>query len=667
MVAMVVIGVAAYANSVRIPFLWDDLPSIVHNETIRRFWAFPGALAPPLETPMAGRPVVNVSLAINYAIDGLRVNGYHWMNIGIHVACAMLVYLVAWRALASQRVDATLRDRAHTTAWLAAVLWMVHPLQTEAVDYVTQRTESMMGLFLLLTLYCSMRSMREPERGTWWPSGAVLCCVLGMACKASMAPAPVLVLLYDRAFESTSLTVALRRRPWLYMGLAASWIVLVALMWAAPRSTVGGSGAESWQIYGLNQLDLVARYLRLAVWPQGLVLDYGLPRALTLRDVWPEALVLLVLVTGVSRACLRRPAVGFAGIACILMLAPTSSVIPIITEVGAERRMYVPMMALVVLATAAGHLCVERLRQRFPAAAHQLAIGGVAIAAGLAVVLASLTVSRNALYRDPVALWQDTIRLRPHSRARLSLAAALMESGRATDAVAELRLALHDFPEAGYALGSLLYKDGRLDEAVDALNVFVTASERDRSRTEARSLLARIFTSRQEWDRAAAEYRAILEVSPLDRDAHEHLGDVLLSRDQWDDAVAEYDRAAAGSARADLEVKRGLAHKGANRLDAATVRFERALVLDPRTPQAHRNLAEIAWESGNREAAVRHAQAELTRNSSDASTHNFLGVVLASSGNVREGAEHFREALRIDPTNRRAAENLARAERDSPR
>ena len=229
--ATVAIGAAAYANSVRIAFLWDDLPSVVNNETIRRLWTLPGAFAPPLETPMAGRPIVNLSLAINYAIDGLRVNGYHWWNIAVHLMCAVLMFAVLWRTLSSRRLRPTFRNGGYTTAWIASVLWMVHPLQTEAVDYVTQRTESMMGLFLLLTFYCAIRSMRAPESAAWWQAGAVLSCSLGMACKASMAPAPVIVLLYDCTFESASVTDAIRRRRWLYLGLAASWVVLAALTW----------------------------------------------------------------------------------------------------------------------------------------------------------------------------------------------------------------------------------------------------------------------------------------------------------------------------------------------------------------------------------------------------------------------------------------------------
>jgi tetratricopeptide (TPR) repeat protein len=646
--------------------LWDDLPAIVTNETIRNLFSFPGALAPPLETPMAGRPVVNLSLAINFALGGLQVEGYHWWNIGVHLMCAVLLFAILRRSLSDGRLGAVFGSGAPIVAFVAAAVWMVHPLQTEAVDYVTQRTESMMALFLLLTLYCSMRSMRA--RRPWrWQTLAVVSCVLGMASKASMVAAPLIVLLYDRTFESDSILRTLRRRRWLYLGLAASWLVLAALTWAAPRSTVGSSASVTWQLYLLNQAQMVGRYLRLALWPRGLVLDYGLPQALSVRDVWPQALVILALASGVVIALVRRWVVGFVGAAFFLMLAPTSSVIPIISEVGAERRMYVPMMALVSLAVPVGWLLLQRLARSAPTRSRLLNVGGGGVAAGVVVALALPTIARNERYRDAAALWRDTIEQRPNARARLSLATALMAGGKGAEAIPELRLAVQDYPEAKYALGAALHAAGQVDEAVALLGEFIAAEPSSPSRIPAQSLLGQILASRGDHDGAAAHFRAILQVNPLDRNARVRLADQLLSGEQWDEAVAEYDRLTREADSASLELKLGLAHKGANRFDAARDHFERALALDPGTLQAHSSLGEIAWERGNVGDAVSHAEAELRLNPLDASTHNFLGVVLASSGRVGEGAVHFREALRIDPTNVRARENLARAERDSRR
>ena len=165
-----------------------------------------------------------------------------------------------------------------------------------------------------------------------------------------MVTAPLVVVLYDRVFVFDSFRDAIRSRRGLYAGLAATWAVLAALMWSGPRSAVGGfsTGISPWT-YLLNQAQMIAHYLRLTVWPRSLVVFYGWPVALTLGDVLPYALLVTALLAATIVALVRAPALGFLGAWFFMTLAPTSSVVPIATEVGAERRMYLPLLALIVL------------------------------------------------------------------------------------------------------------------------------------------------------------------------------------------------------------------------------------------------------------------------------------------------------------------------------
>jgi protein O-mannosyl-transferase len=661
---IVAAGVTVYRNSVHLPFFWDDLQSIVNNPTIRRLWPLPGPLAPPLETPMAGRPVVNLSLAVNYASGGLNVEGYHWLNVGVHVLCAILLFAIVRRTFSGRRLAPLFERGANATALTVALIWMLHPLQTEAVVYVTQRTESMMALFFLVTLYAAIRARRAP-RPEWWEAAAVIACGLGMASKASMVGAPIAVLLYDRAFEFATFGEAIRKRWRLYSGLAATWVALALLMWSAPRSTVGASDAVGWLMYLLNQAQVVGRYLRLAVWPRGLVLDYGLPEPIALRDVWPQGIVLVALAIATAVAWRRRPAAGFAGAVFFMMLAPTSSVIPITSEVGAERRMYIPMMALAVLAVAVGWLLLDRMRRRIPTASPALNLAAAVIVAGVVLALGAATIARNKMYEDPVGLWRDAVDQWPNGRARLSLAVALIDAKRPAEAVNELRLAVPQYGEAKYALGAALASMGQIDEAVGPLTDFITARPSHPSRIPARFLLGQILASQQRADESAEQFRAILVLAPSNRGARTSLGDLLLSQQRYVEAAAEYERALEGVAGgvAEIEIKLGMARMGAGQPDAAAPAFERALALDARAAAAHQGLAEIAWQRGRRDEAVAHAEAALRVNPEDAVSHNLIGVVLASSGRIKEAAVHFREAVRIQPADERMRENLERAER----
>src|SRR5439155_17727388 len=225
----------------------------------------------------------------------------------------------------------------------------------------TQRTESMMALFYLLTLFLVARPFQGRVRGPERPAPhlryphafAIGACALGMACKESMVTAPVMVVLYDRVFLFDSITQAFRSRWALYGGLAATWIVLAAVNWSGSRVHSAGfsTGISPWT-YLLNQAVMIVRYLRLAIWPRSLVLAYGTPQPVTLVDVLPYALVVLALLAATAVALWRRPALGFLGAWFFVTLAPTSTIVPIATEVGAERRMYLPLVAVVTIVVA---------------------------------------------------------------------------------------------------------------------------------------------------------------------------------------------------------------------------------------------------------------------------------------------------------------------------
>ena len=199
--AIVTAGFLAYSNSLYGPFVFDDLLSIVENPSIRQWWQFSAVLFPERELPVAGRPLVNLSFALNYAVGGLEVFGYHLVNVALHLTCALLVFGLVRRTLEMPNVNATLGRQSANLACAAALLWALHPLNTEAVNYVTQRTELMMACFYLLTLYASVRAWRHVHaRG--WQAVAIASCAAGMACKESMATAPLIVVVYDASFCS---------------------------------------------------------------------------------------------------------------------------------------------------------------------------------------------------------------------------------------------------------------------------------------------------------------------------------------------------------------------------------------------------------------------------------------------------------------------------------
>jgi protein O-mannosyl-transferase len=152
-----VVGALTYANALARPFMFDDMSAIVDNEQIRSL-SDPRVLLPERERPVSGRPLVNLSFAVNYALGGLDSWGYHAVNLVTHVLCGVLLMAVVGDTLALPQMPAALREQADLLGFIVALFWLVHPLNSEVVAYVTQRTESMMAFFFLLTLYASTRA-----------------------------------------------------------------------------------------------------------------------------------------------------------------------------------------------------------------------------------------------------------------------------------------------------------------------------------------------------------------------------------------------------------------------------------------------------------------------------------------------------------------------------
>ena len=461
---------------------------------------------------MGGRPVLNLSLALNYSISGTAVWSYHALNILIHVLAGLTLFGIVRRTLAPRAGEA-----ASMTAFCVALLWILHPLQTESVTYIIQRAESLMGLFYLLTLYCFIRYAEcgrasgrrsplpagegggeEKAAGSVWAVFSVLCCLFGMGTKEVMVTAPLIVLLYDRTFLSGSFKEALRRRWRLHASLACTWLVLAILVLSTNGrgGTVGIGKGVSWWAYVLTQFSAIVHYLRLCFWPHPLIFSYGNALALGAGRLLCSAVVVAVLLAASAWALVRRPALGFLGAGFFLILAPSSSVIPIATETMAEQRMYLPLVSVAVL----GVVAINRWLGR----------GSLLCCLVIATALFGATWRRNREYSNPLALWSDTVANCPGNFfAHYNLGSELEKvPGRSGDSIAQFEEALRLNPEsieARFFLAcDLQNAPGRMPEAV-------------------------------------AQYEEVLRRAPDYYQAHINLGNVLVAQGRAREAIAHYE------------------------------------------------------------------------------------------------------------------------------
>ena len=633
---------AAYHNSFSGPFVFDDGPAVLGNPSIRHLSALGDVLSPPREggQTVGGRPMVNLSLAVNYALGGVSVRGYHVFNLIVHTLGALVLFGIARRTFLQPVLRERFGSSATPLALAVALLWAVHPLLTESVTYVIQRAESLVGLFYLLTLYCFIRGIcaeradaPDPRAGrspSVWFALCVGVCLLGMATKEVMVSAPFLVLLYDRTFVAGSWRDAWARRRVLYLGLGATWLLLgwLVLGTANRGGTAGlGMGDSAWT-YALTQTRAIVRYCQLALWPHPLVFDYGTETVERVAVALPFALVLALLLAGTAIALWRRPAAGFLGVWFFAILAPSSSIVPIPVQPVAEHRMYLPLAALVALAVVSIH---SRWRR-----------GCWFIFAAIAMALACLTVVRNEDYRGPDSIWPDTVAKRPaNTRAQCYYGDVLAAEGRFTEALLHydeaIRLELpattrgdrNIFGDILVNSGNVLRALGRQEEAVkryeDALRV-------DPGLAAAHFNLGCVHLQAGRLAEAVDRFEQALKIDPNYVEAHASVGSALLLEGRTDEALTHYETALRLDPSANARKNLGVALFFVRRLPEAVAQLEEAVRLEPDFAKAH----------------------------------EFLGDALSAQGRKAEAAAHYRRALQIDPGSehaRRALESLAAAAR----
>jgi tetratricopeptide (TPR) repeat protein len=674
-------AIVAFGGAIPGPFQFDDVAAISKNPTIDRLWPPSVPLSPPLRTAVSGRPVVNYSLAINHAInDALGVEqstdaihshaaaGYRVVNILIHLLSGLLLFGIIRRSLGGGALPQDWSLSADKFAAVITVLWLLHPIQTEAIDYVIQRTELLVSAFYLATLYASIRAWDARRRAgrLGWYAASIAACLLGMASKEVMASAPLAVMLYDRAFRATSWRELFSTgRRWFYAALFATLIPLVAAILGGARSdSVGFHHGITWYQYLYTQAWAISHYIKLVLWPDRLAFDYGQS---PIHGLWglPGAVALAAAGIATLVAWRRAPRLAFLGTCFFMILAPSSSIVPIRTEIAAERRVYLALVPVLILAV----LAIEALRRRVAAAepagrrrllAGVLAVIGVAyfassawtgraagamlasssqlhvtvsvlaqlLVAGLAaaaaytliaghdrrwivtVVVATLVLlsaRRSALYADPERLWRDAVAKVPgNPRAYDNLAAAILQkdSSRADEAARALRQAIaidSTYVTAWSNLADIELKQGKT--------------------TEGRDLLEHA-----------------LRINPDYVDANERLGGVLVKLGDTQRAISYLERATAFHPTDESLGTLAIAYMAAGRREDAKAALRRVIALNPHRVDASSYLGAMLAEEGHPDEAVGYVEAAIRGGDATPATYALLTVTYAQLGRADDAA-----------------------------
>ena len=689
---LVLVVFMAYSNSFKGPFILDDAANILENRTIRSFWPVWDVFSGPRGHALAGRPVINLSLAVNYAISGYEVWSYHAFNLLFHLLSALLLFGIVRRTLISPAVPARFKAASTPAALFCALFWAAHPLCTQAVTYVIQRCESLMGLFFLLVLYAAIRGWRQGA-SRWWQVLAGIAMIFGVGSKEVIVAAPLLVLCYDFIFVHGKGRGGriLKDGVVLYAGLVMG---LVLLFFLVSRGAVAATVASDidrlrWP-YLVTQAGVIVHYLLLSFWPASLSMDYGWPFA-DLSRVWREGLLLAGLFCATLWGLVKRRPWAFPGVWFFLSLAPSSSLKPQL-DPAFEYRMYLPLAAVAVAVVMASLWAGFRVFSKRPKAGFALLVSAFFLASSISCALAVATMRRNDVYASAERLWADTIKKSPESaRAWFALATAYEASGRAGLAKKYYREAIsrtpHD-PKPYNNLGLLLLKEGKTDEAIALFKEALAVEPRfDRAYVnlgealmqkglgeEARRILEEGMRlapdsahARLNMGLSLMREKLVAEGEALCREALKMEPGLAEGRYNFALELMSLGRKAEGAEELKLAVAskpdffEALVNLGAvlieqGRLEEATGHLERAAGLKPDSPEAKFNLGNALASRGFWSQALPHYEKARRLMPRNALIRVNLGVTLANLGRKDEARKEFAEALDLEPQNRNIRE-----------
>ena len=578
------VGFIAYSNSFHVPFFLDDEGSIINNGVIQdldRFLSGDGYAYNPR------RFLGYLSVALNYHFGGLNVTGYHAFNLTIHITSAWLVYGLARLTLQTP----FFAEDGATSGWEpsaaaafiplgAALLFVAHPVQTQAVTYIIQRFASLTTLFFVLSLVCYAKARLTREAsGRSFGAKPVLLYLLALAAagcamktKEIAFTLPFVVVLYEFLFfRMTSVKKLLFLVP---IALTALVIPMSLLGTGRPIglliSDVGTLTRVDTDIprldYLFTQFPVIATYIRLLLLPVNQNLDYDFPiyRSLGSAPVLLSLLLILALFA-CALFLLRRGSRGDRALRLIsfgilwffITLSVESSVIPI-ADVIYEHRVYLPSVGAFIALAALASLLLRRLR---PQAA--------ALALGVAVIaLAGTTFARNQVWGSHLSFWSDVVEKSPNkARPHYNLALALDKQGRPEEAFQHAVMAARLEPEKAYAhnlIGSIMARGGNYEQASVALN-------------------------------------EAIRLDPLSVGAHVNLGDVYRVTGLAQQALEQYEIALKLTPTdADIYHKIGATHAIKNDPDKAAVFFQSAASLNPNRPEYRADLQKAQRALQNR-------------------------------------------------------------------
>lgn len=522
------LGIVIYSNTFQNSFQFDDEESIVKNinitnlSNLKTIWDF-----------WPTRFLTYLSISINYHFSKLNIFSYHLFNLIVHLACAILVWWLVYLTVGW-----------NLFAFFCALIFVAHPLQTQAVSYIIQRSTSLATFFYLgcLGLYVKARVLQEEKKSAlsikFFYSCSFIAGLLAMFSKEMASTLPLIILLYEFTFLKTKKTINWKTVfPFLLLPLAiplTMWLSRSVNFLELRRITSLPAGISPTQ-YLLTQFRVILTYFRLLIIPlnQNLDYDYPLAKSAFTLQIFTSLLVLILILFLAARLFSKAKLISFGIFWFFITLIPESSIFPI-QDVIVEHRLYLPMVGFSFFLVA-GIFYILGARH-----IKKAVILLLIIVAGYSF----LTYQRNLVWKDEFTLWNDVVnKSKNKARSYCNRGIAYFRQGDYARAITDFNQAVSlnpDYAQVYLNRGITYFASGDYAQAISDYN---SALKLKPDYADAYTLRGLLYTSQGNYDQAISDYNQAIKINPNTVKAYLNRGIVYGQKGNFNQAVLDYTQA----------------------------------------------------------------------------------------------------------------------------
>ncbi len=634
-ILIILAGIVSYSNSFTVPFQFDDYVNFVNQQSNHDLSHF-GNLTTWIHA--TNRPLSNFSLALNYHFNGFETNNYHVINLLFHVLTGLVLFLLIF-----QLTNFFMKDDKTSRSWFAflvSLVFVLHPIQTQAVTYIVQRMSVMAALFYLLSIYLYGEGrikhidMGISKKTCLLYALSFISFILALESKENAATLPVVLLLYEICFIRDK-----QNKPFLkYIISFGAILVLIGTAIVISGHIPKQTDLITRGQYFLTQIRVIVQYLKLLVLPIGLNIDHDvkLSSSFFALPVIISTIILLVLLDMSYHLYKKHRIISFAILWFFITLAVESSIIPI-SDVMVEHRLYLPLVGFAIALVYAAKYILGKNHQSY----YQYGILLIVILYG------GLTIHRNHIWQSEEGLWTDTISKSPNkARPHRMLADVYLKQERFSDARQEYKKAIQiepKNPEFYVNYGYSLEKSGDLSSAKKA---YLQSLAILPNQSMVYVNLGNIAQQQYEFVQAASFYKKALQLKPDFQEASLGLAAAFDKMGDHQAAQALYGNSNSASYDASLRLGMSLLEQG--NYPNAISSLEKAIQLEPTKAEAYYQLGRVYLSKHQMSKAADYWKKALSFDHDYYMAYNDLGTAAYMSQLFKLSIDYWEKSLKIN-------------------